>query len=232
MRVLGIDTSTHCGGIAFLEDDKVLASLVLNIQKTHSERLLRHVDYLFKECHLEIRDLDGIAVCIGPGSFTGVRIGMACAKGLSFGSGKPLVGIPSLLALAVRNAESGILVCPVLDARRNEIFGAGYRMREGTRDLVEVLPGRAQPLEQFLREIRELALFCGDGSLLFRETIKNTLGDKAHFASAHRNLPSAVEIALLGRERLASGDKDDPSTLSPLYLRVHDARLPIRPLKP
>jgi len=224
MRVLGLDTATHCGGIAILEDEQVLASLVLNIKKTHSERLLRDVDYLLKECGIEIKDLDGIAVCIGPGSFTGVRIGMACAKGLAFSSGKSLVGVSSFHALTLRNAEPGKLICPVLDARRSEIFGAAYRIREGSEEFIEVMPGRAEPLEQFLRQIKEPALFCGDGSIKFRETIKNILGDKALFAPGHRSLPSAVEIALLGMKRLASGEQDDLAELSPLYLRAHDAR--------
>jgi tRNA threonylcarbamoyladenosine biosynthesis protein TsaB len=147
---------------------------------------------------------------------------MACAKGLSFASGKPLVGVSSLVALAVRNAEPGILICPVLDARRSEIFSAAYRVEEHSRDLMEALPCRAEPLEQFLRQIKEPSLFCGDGSIKFRETIQNTLGDKAHFASALRNLPSAVEIAMLGMKRLVSGEQDDPAQLSPLYLRSHD----------
>jgi tRNA threonylcarbamoyladenosine biosynthesis protein TsaB len=228
MRVLGIDTATHCGGIAILEDEQLLASLVLNIKKTHSERLLRDVDYLMKECELEMRDTDGIAVCIGPGSFTGVRIGMACAKGLAFASGKPLVGVSSLLALAERNAEPGILICPVLDARRSEIFGAAYRVRDNSRDLMEALPGRAEPLEQFLLQIKESALFCGEGSIKFRDKIKNILGERAHFASALRNLPSAVEIALLGMKRLVSGEQDDLAKLSPLYLRAHDAIPPTK----
>jgi len=229
MRVLGIDTATHCGGIAILEDDRLLASLVLNIKKTHSERLLRDVDYLMKECGLEMRDMDGVAVCIGPGSFTGVRIGMACAKGLAFASGKQLAGVSSLPALAVRNAEPGVLICPVLDARRGEIFGAAYRLREKSGDLMETLPGRAEPLEQFLLQIKETALFCGDGSILFRDTIQNTLGERARFASALRNLPSAVEIALLGMKRLIAGEQDDLAKLSPVYLRAHDAKSLAKP---
>ncbi|MBN1901534.1 tRNA (adenosine(37)-N6)-threonylcarbamoyltransferase complex dimerization subunit type 1 TsaB [Candidatus Sumerlaeota bacterium] len=226
MRILGIDSATSCGGIAIIEDNMILASLVLNVKKTHSERLLKNIDYLLGECGVQIMDIDGVAVSIGPGSFTGIRIGMACAKGLAYSSGKPLVGVSLLDAIALRNAEPGILVCPVLDARRNEIFGAAYKMEAETRKMKETLPGRAEPLVKFLENIREKALFCGDGAFKFKETIEKTLGEKAIIAPANRNLPSAVEIAMIGMERLVRGEKDDIAGLAPLYLRAHDARLP------
>lgn len=229
MRIIGIDSATSCGGIAIIEDNQILASLVLNVKKTHSERLLKNIDYLMGECGLQIMDMDGVAVSIGPGSFTGIRIGMACAKGLAYSSGKPLMGVSLLEALALRNAEPGILVCPVLDARRNEIFGATYKQDEDTRKMKEMLPGRAEPLVKFLENIRGKALFCGDGALKFRDEIEKALGEKAIFALANRNLPSAVEIAILGMERLSSGEKDDITGLAPLYLRAHDAKLPANP---
>jgi len=229
MRILAIDTSTHCGGIAVLEGDAVLASLVLNIKKTHSQRLLAHIDFLLKECGREIADMDGIGISIGPGSFTGIRIGMALAKGLCLSSGIPLVGISSLEALAFRNIEGGILICPVMDARRGEIFGAAYKRNEDTRSLIEVLPGRAEPLEKFLSQIREPALFCGDGSIKFRQIIKTALKENAIFSPANRNLPSAVEFAILAGEKLRRGQSDDIATLAPLYLRDHDARKPSPP---
>jgi tRNA threonylcarbamoyladenosine biosynthesis protein TsaB len=229
MRIIAIDSATSCGGIAILEDNQILASLVLNVKKTHSERLLKNIDYLLGECGLQIMDMDGVAVSVGPGSFTGIRIGMACAKGLAYSTGKPLVGVSLLEALALRNAERGILVCPVLDARRNEIFGAAYKRDEDTRKMVEILPGRAEPLEKFLENIKESALFCGDGVLKFKAAIEKTLAEKAVFAPANRNLPSAVEIAMLGMERISRGETDDISGLSPLYLRAHDARLPVNP---
>lgn len=229
MRIIAIDSATSCGGIAILEDDRILASLVLNVIKTHSERLLKNIDFLIGECGLNIMDMDGVAVSVGPGSFTGIRIGMACAKGLAYSTGKPLVGVSLLEALALRNAEGGILICPVLDARRNEIFGAAYKRDEETRKMTEILPGRAEPLENFLKNINEKSLFCGDGALKFREAIEKTLEEKAVFAPANRNLPSAVEIAMLGMERLSRGERDDINALSPLYLRAHDARLPGNP---
>lgn len=229
MRIIAIDSATSCGGIAILEDHQILASLVLNVKKTHSERLLKNIDYLLKECDLQIGDMDVVAVSIGPGSFTGIRIGMACAKGLAYSTGKPLVGVSLLEALALRNAERGILICPVLDARRNEIFGAAYKRDEETRKMTEILPGRAEPLEKFLENIKEKALFCGDGAMKFKDVIEKVSGERAIFAPANRNLPSAVEIAMLGLERLSLGETDDIKALSPLYLRAHDARLPVNP---
>ncbi len=229
MRILAIETTTHSGGIAIVEKDVVRASLILNVPRTHSQRLLRDIDFLLTECELEVANIDGIAVSLGPGSFTGVRIGLACAKGLAFASGKPLVGISTLEALAIRSAERGILLCPVLDARRGEVFAAGYRLDAAGYKLSMVLPGRAEPLDRFLERIEEPALFSGDGSLKFQGVIKEHLGDMARFAPADRNLPSAIEVAILGQARLASGEVDDIASLQPVYLRAPDARLPINP---
>jgi len=212
-----------------LKDDEVMASLILNIKKTHSERLLRDLDGLMKECGLGMEDVDGFAVSIGPGSFTGVRIGLACSKGLACSAGKPLVGVSTLKALALRAAQPGILICPVIDARRSEIFGAAFRFETEGVEPEEVLAGRAEPLEAFLNRLSEPALFCGDGSLRFRREIMEKAGRKARFAAANRNLPSALEVAILGKIRLLRGECDDPATLVPLYLRQHDARPPRNP---
>ena len=227
MRILSIDTSTDCGSIAILEDETLRALLSLNIKKTHSQRLLPCMDFLLSECGLKVNDMDAFAVARGPGSFTGVRIALACAKGLAFASGKPLVGVSTLEALARQSAEPDILLCPILDARRGEIFGAAYREEHIGGRLCEVLPGRAEPLDKFLENISEPALFSGDGAIKFADAIKKKLGGNAHFAPPGRNLPSAVTVALLGRERLLRGESDDVETLVPIYLRQHDARLPL-----
>ena len=226
MCILAIDTSTDCGGIAILEEESVLAALTLNLRKTHSQRLMRDVDFLLGECGLKARDFDAIAVACGPGSFTGVRIGMACAKGLAFANNTPIVGVSTLEALALHSAERGILLCPVLDARRSEIFGAAYRLSEEAGKLNEVLAGRAEPLEKFLNQITEPALFSGDGAIKFADAIKARLGANVRFAMPGRNLPSAVTVALLGREKLARGEIGDLESLIPIYLREHDARFP------
>jgi len=227
MRILSIDTSTDCGSIAILEDETLRALLSLNIKKTHSQRLLAGVDFLLSECGLKVNDIDALAVAQGPGSFTGVRIALACAKGLALAHEKPLVGVSTLEALAWQSAEPDILLCPVIDARRGEIFGAAYRKELSTGRICEVLPGRAEPLEKFLENICEPALFSGDGSIKFADDIRKKLGGNARFAPPGRNLPSAVTVALLGRERLLRGESDDAETLVPIYLRQHDARLPL-----
>ena len=146
LRILAIETATRTGGVAIVEGNEVRGSLVLNTSKTHSERLLKAVDFLLGECTLKIADMDGIAVSLGPGSFTGVRIGLACAKGLAFASEKPLVGVSTLEALALRSAETKILLCPIIDARRGEIFGAGYHFDVANCRLISVLPPRAEPI--------------------------------------------------------------------------------------
>lgn len=227
MLILAIDTSTHCGGVAIMKDEILTASLTLNIRKTHSERLLQNIDYLLSECGLQPSDLDGLAVSVGPGSFTGVRIGLSCAKGFCTAAKIPIIGISTLDSLALRCAEPNILICPVMDARRSEIFGAGYRLKDpASYELEEIIPGRALALEDFLKEIKEPALFTGDGSIMFKDIIKSALSKNARFAPPGRNLPSAVETALLGIRKLKKGIRDDPASISPLYLRSPDCRKP------
>jgi tRNA threonylcarbamoyladenosine biosynthesis protein TsaB len=226
MRILALDTATNCGGIAILEDSAILASLILNIPKTHSQRLMMNINYLLGECGLEFRDIDAIGVSRGPGSFTGVRIGLACAKGLAFSSGKKIAGVSTLKAMALRSAEPGICLCPVLDARRSEIFGAAYKFDTESRELIEILPGKAEPLESFLEKIEGPALFSGDGSIRFRDAIINKMGNKARFADSNRNLPSAYEVAILARNQILAGKNDNVATLKPIYLREPDAKKP------
>ena len=224
--ILGIDTATFCGGVALLADDRLIGSRTLNSSATHSARLLHAIKSLLAEAQLRVEDLTGLAVSIGPGSFTGVRIGLAAAKGLAVARGIPLVGISTLEALAVRAGRDPRLICPVVDARRNEVFAAAYRWPSGAELPRLVREVRVTPIEGFLRGLRGRCLFLGDGALRYRAEIESHLGPRASFAPPHRVLPSAEEIAWLGQRRLAQGESDDLAQLEPVYIRSSDARPP------
>jgi tRNA threonylcarbamoyladenosine biosynthesis protein TsaB len=228
-RILGIETATFCGGAALLADDRLIGSRTLNSLATHSARLLRAIEDLLRETETRLDDLTGLAISIGPGSFTGVRIGLSSAKGLAVALGIPVVGVSTLEALAVRAGRDTRLICPVIDARRNETFAAAYRWERGA-DLprLAIAPG-VMPIRNFLRGLRGRCLFLGDGALRYRADIESQLGDRASFAPPHRILPSAEEIAWLGQRRLARGESDDLARLEPVYLRSSDARLPSPP---
>jgi tRNA threonylcarbamoyladenosine biosynthesis protein TsaB len=247
--VLGMETATFCGSVALLADDRLIGSRTLNSSATHSARLLQSIAELLAEADVPLGNVTGIAVSIGPGSFTGVRIGLSAAKGLAFAQRIPMVGVSTLEALAVRAGRDPRLICPVIDARRNETFVAAYRWPRGA-DLPRlVVPPGVMPIERFLdcllaarsatrdrhfairnpqSAIRGRCLFLGDGALRYRKPIESRLGQLASFAPPHRILPSAEEIAWLGRRRLARGEFDDPAVLEPVYIRSSDARLPAR----
>jgi len=223
---LGIETATFCGGVALLAGDRLLASRTLNSAMTHSARLLRAIKDLLDEAQTRLDDLTGLAVSIGPGSFTGVRIGLSAAKGLALALDIPVVGVSTLEALAVRAGRDCRLICPVVDARRNETFVAAYRWPRGS-DLPRLaIAASVMPIGNFLQRLRGRCLFLGDGALRYRAQIESHLGDRAAFAPPHRILPSAEEIAWLGQMRLARGVADDLAQLEPVYIRSSDARLP------
>ncbi len=131
MYILGIETSTKTGSVAIVSEDGVIAQYSLNIEVTHSERLMSTVDRVLTDTGFQIADMDGYAVAIGPGSFTGLRIGLAAVKGLALVTGKPVAAVPTLKALAWNLPYAAYPVCPMLDARKNEVYAATYRF-EGT----------------------------------------------------------------------------------------------------
>ena len=133
MRVLGIDSATLVAGMAVVDGERVIVEGFLQTRKTHSERLLPLIDFWLREAELSLSDLDGIAVTLGPGSFTGLRIGLATAKGLALGAGKPLLGIPTLDALALNLTGVPGFICPILDARKSEVYTAVYVSPESGR---------------------------------------------------------------------------------------------------
>jgi tRNA threonylcarbamoyladenosine biosynthesis protein TsaB len=228
LRVLAIETATYCGGVAILDSQKLLASLHLNTRKTHSERLMVSIHTLLNELSFGLDDLDGIVISRGPGSFTGIRIGMSVAKGLAFAAKKPLVAVSTLEALASRYAPEGFLICPVIDARRQEVFAAIYEKSADSSSLRPKSDEMVLSIERLLSNIKAPAVFSGDGSLKYQSIIRETLGPNGHFAPPTRMLPSAEDVALLGLESLRQGKIADPSLLEPTYLRKSDAERPHR----
>ncbi len=224
MRLLGIETSTLTGSVALLDDDVVVAEYSLNVATTHSERLLASVHRLLEESGFTLTSLDGLAVSVGPGSFTGLRIGLATAKGLAFASGHPLVGVPTLDALAWGVPFATYPVCPLLDAKKGEVYSALYRHRQG--NLERVTEYRVLPADHLLNELGEGPIcFLGDGVLAYRDQIVQAMGERAYFVPPSRRYPSAACVAELGAHRLAEGDAPDPAALVPIYVRPSEAEL-------
>lgn len=226
MIVLGIETATPAGGVAIVDEaNGLLASFQVYSSVTHSVRLMPTVEKAFKVSGLTLQDIDAIGVSIGPGSFTGVRIGMSVAKGLAFSADKPLIAVPTLKALAYRYFKPGKLICPMIDARRQEVYSAIFEVSPNGEQLQQIVDDLVILPAKLLQQIHQPAIFSGTGALRYKELILSSLGDLAEFAPPHRILPSAEEVAFLALERFKKKDIADPFTLEPRYIRPSDAEI-------
>ena len=223
MKILALDTATKVGSVAIMEDDNVLAESTLNADITHSETLLPSINDMLKETALSMTDMDLFALTLGPGSFTGIRIGVSTIKGFAFALNRPVVGVSTLEALAYNFSSSPLKITPILDARRGEVYTATFRW-EGDR-MLRLSEDRAVPPEKMLEEIDEETLFAGDGLEKYGDMIKSRLGTLANEATKPQGLIRASSIATLGLERYEKGETLDIATLTPLYLRKSEAEI-------
>jgi tRNA threonylcarbamoyladenosine biosynthesis protein TsaB len=222
-RLLLINTATPAGSIALTSGEQVVAELLLNLATPHSDRLLPGIDQLLHATGSTLAGLDALAVVVGPGSFTGLRVGVATAKGLALGAALPLVGISSLQTLACQVPGTTLPVCALLDARKQEVYAGLYQWRDG-------LP---QPLgeervldpERLLDELHGETLFVGDGALVYRTLIVRRLGPRAHFAPWPSHALRVGNAAPLAHAALASGDTRSAATLGAVYIRRSEAEI-------
>lgn len=222
--VLGIDTATLVCGVALVTPQRLLAEYTLQVRKTHSERLLPMVAAMLRDAGLTPEDLGGVAVAAGPGSFTGVRIGVATARALGQALGLPLVAVSTLEALAAQSPHFSGLVSPILDARRQQVYNAVFRVpAEGPVRLGEE---RAMPLPELLAELKEYGepvLFTGDAVPVYRELITEAFGPQACFLPLEAGLSRAASVARLGLTRLVAGGGVPFRDLLPQYVRRSEA---------
>ncbi|MHC1697272.1 MAG: tRNA (adenosine(37)-N6)-threonylcarbamoyltransferase complex dimerization subunit type 1 TsaB [Geobacteraceae bacterium] len=222
MKILTIDTSTTTNSVALTMDGRLLAEYSVNPDRNHSSSLMNGLDMVLKNSGLTVDALDAIGVSQGPGSFTGLRVGIATAKGLALASGKPLVAFSSLAMLAMNLPYAEYPVCTLFDAKKNEIYAALFRCRE----LPETLLAECvMPPAEFLSRLRGPTLFIGSGAVRYRELIVETLGDLAIFAPPLCHQPRASAGALLATDLFARGELASPAALVPSYLRASEAEL-------
>jgi tRNA threonylcarbamoyladenosine biosynthesis protein TsaB len=224
MKVLGIDTSTSCGSVGLTDDGEVIADYLLNISVTHSERLLGAIEFVLKEARCNIENIDGLAISIGPGSFTGLRIGVSTIKGLAFTTGKPVVGVSTLDALASQIATTPYLICPILDARKSEVYTAFYRYEKGN-FLKRLSTDQTLPPEELVKRIKEQTIFLGDGIKTYGEFLLKSLPSLAIFPPAPLHIAHGSMVAKLGSELLQKGEYLDLATFAPIYIRPSEAEI-------
>ena len=221
MRVLGIDTSSLLGGVAILENETLLAESRLNVAVAHSERLMGEMDRMLRHSDLTVKDIDVFAVAVGPGSFTGLRVGLSTVKGLVYATGRPMVAVPTLEALAWNVPFCRYQVCPLLDARKGEVYAGLFKWTKG--GFERIMEERALRIGDLLVEIKEETLFLGEGALLCGTQITGALGSRAYYAPGIRMVPSASNVAFLGMARALNEEFADPASTTPLYLRRSEA---------
>jgi tRNA threonylcarbamoyladenosine biosynthesis protein TsaB len=216
MRVLAVETSTLSGGAALLDGERVVGEYTLDVRVTHSERLMAAIAQLLSDAGWTARDLDGIAVTVGPGSFTGLRVGLSTVKGLALALAIPVAAVPTLDAMAAMLPYAALPVCPVLDARKREVYASLYRwdglgMRRQW-DYLAVAP------DELARRLREPVIVVGDGA----EAIDSAF---ARRVEPPRRGPAPAVVGALGRARLARGETVTVADLVPIYLRPSEAEL-------
>ena len=216
MKILGIDTSTPIGSVGLIEGDDFVAEHTLNVMQAHSSRLMPAIDQVLEWGNLGVHDLDACAVGIGPGSFTGVRIGVGTAKSLCYAIKKPIVGVSTLEAIAYNLRYAKGLICPILDARREEVYGAVFH---GGATLERRCEDLCLSIEELLNRVESSAVFVGDGLDRYAEAVRERFGVNVILADSTFNAPRGTNIARIGRERLSRGESDDCFRIIPNYIR-------------
>lgn len=223
MRILGIESSSLVASVAIVEDEVTMAEYTANFKKTHSQTLLPMIDSMVELLGIELSTMDAIAVSGGPGSFTGLRIGSATAKGLGLALNKPLIHVPTLDATAYNLYGAGALICPIMDARRNQVYTGIYRFEKEFEtvhgqdvmdmgNLIHILNGLGEPV-----------IFLGDGVPVYEKQIEKNMSAPFRFAPAHANRQRAAAVAALGAVYFKEGKVETADEHGPDYLRKSQA---------
>lgn len=221
--LLTVDTSTPAGSVALSRGDELVGEVLLNLRSTHSDRLLPAVQQLLGEAGLQLGELDAFGVVLGPGSFTGLRVGVATIKGLALATAKPVVGVSSLQTLALQVPYPAYSMSVWLDARKQEVYAGRYHWEGGLPIALE--KERVAPPEQLLEEISEDMLFVGSGAVAYRSLIVRRLGPRAHFVPWPLQQPRASSAAALALTALRNQETIPLEMLEPCYVRLSEAEI-------
>ena len=224
MKILGLDSSGIVASVAIVEDDVLIAEYTVNYKKTHSQTLLPMLDEIAKMTELDLNSIDAIAVAAGPGSFTGLRIGSATAKGLGLALKKQLIAIPTVEGLAYNLYDIPGLICPIMDARRKQVYTGIYRFTDHQLKVVEdQMAVSMETVIEKLNQYGEAVTFLGDGVPVFHEFIAEKMTVPYSFAPAHVNKQRAAAVAALGEIYYRQGKTETAMEHVPDYLRVSQA---------
>ncbi|MDP0488769.1 MAG: tRNA (adenosine(37)-N6)-threonylcarbamoyltransferase complex dimerization subunit type 1 TsaB [Fusobacterium sp. JB021] len=213
MLILGIDTSTNIGSVGLYSTETgLIGEMTINIKKTHSENIMVQLDNLLKITGVKIKDIDKLAVSIGPGSFTGIRIGVAAAKGIASSGNFKIAGINELDVIAGMSTENDVDICALIDARKERAYHCLYKYKDGSLERLEEYA--VGELREYLESRKDKkTLYLGDGALKYKELISEIVKDNAKFAKKSLSLPRASMVA-----ELAENKEDNLYTMEPFYL--------------
>lgn len=224
MKLLGIDSSGMTASAAIVSGDILVAEFTVNNKQTHSQTLLPMIDQVVKMSGIGLEEMDGIAVAAGPGSFTGLRIGSSTAKGMALALNKPIIPVPTLEGMAYRMAGFGGVICPLMDARRSQVYTGIYRMSGSRMEcLLEQCAVDILEIAAKVNELNENVVFLGDGVPVQRAVLEEKIKVSYQFAPLHLNRQSAASVAALGMIYMEEGKIEDAKDHKPIYLRQSQA---------
>lgn len=224
MKILALDSSGLVASVAIVEDDVLLAEYTVNYKKTHSQTLLPMLSEAAKMIELDLKTIDAIAVAAGPGSFTGLRIGSATAKGLGLALDKPLVHIPTVDALAFNLYGCEKYICPLMDARRNQVYTGIYRFEgDEFRIIKQQEPMAVEEIAEKLNALGGEVVFLGDGVPVYQELLAQKMQVPYTFAPANMNRQRAASVAVLASLYVKEGKLESAADHKPDYLRLSQA---------
>lgn len=223
MIILSVDSSSSTATCALVKEDKILGEINLNDKKEHSVILMDLIDSLLTRCNLILDDVDGFAISEGPGSFTGLRIGMATIKGLAFGSNKPCLAISTLDTLAYNVINFNGIICPIMDALRGNVYTNLYKNNNGKLEAIsEANCLSIEELVSVLKEKNEPVIFLGDGVVKHKDYLLENLNNLS-FAPLNSNYPKASSLGELALQLFNSNVTQDLNKIAPVYLRKSQA---------
>jgi len=223
MKVLGIDTSGYANAIGVIDGNQILADFTFEARNDSLEKIVANIDFVLKEAGLSLEDIQGFGVGLGPGSWTGIKVGVTVGKILAYSTNKPVSGVPTLEVLAYNARNTPSLICPIISAGvGNTVYAAFYRAKNGTISRTgEYYVGDIQGLSEM---VREPTAFVGSEAQAHRQLIRQALDSPSILLEAIEDVPRGSVVAILAATRLESGEGDDVLSLTPLYLKESTAK--------
>lgn len=224
MKILAIDSSGLVASAAIIEDETMIAEYTINYKKTHSQTLLPMIHEIVNMTDTDLKDIDAIAIAGGPGSFTGLRIGSATAKGLGLALDKPLISVPTVDGLAFNLFGTEKIICPIMDAKRNQVYTGIYEFKADQFHIIE--KQMAVSVEEIINKLNEIGrpvIFVGDGIPVYAQAIKEQIKVDYFFAPAHLNKQRAAAVGALAKRYYLEGKEESATDHKPDYLRLSQA---------